>query len=158
MPMAGTAYCNRSELYLWGAPTAAFSHIEPDDQDLGILGASAYIDSFIGDRFTLPLISFGADYKRACAIVAAYDLIWATRGANPDEDGPKDPLLIRYEQTIEWLTSIRNGGASSAVGSPLPSPVPSDGNGANVSSNVQRGWQTSSSTFGRSDAFSGRRS
>ncbi len=154
--MADSAYCSRTELYLWGAPSPAFSDVEPDNQDAGIVGASAFIDSYIGNRFVLPLVSYGADYKRCCAIISAYDLIFATRGVNPDEDGPKDPLLLRYEQMIEWLEGIRDGGSSSAVGSPVPVPGTDTGSGALVTSNSMRGWQDDRGAVS-SGAFSGRR-
>ncbi len=155
--MADSAYCTRPELYIWGAPAAAFTDVEPDDQDQGIMGASAVIDGYLKSHVNLPLLSFGRDIKRACAIIAAYDLISASRGRNPEEAGDRDPLYGRYKATMAWLSDVGEGlVTTSAVGSPI-APVETEAPGtATVSSNRQRGWQQESG-FSSPEAFSGRR-
>lgn len=155
--MADSAYCTRPELSLWGAPAAAFADIEPGDQDEAIKAASSVIDGYLKERLNLPLITFGRDIRRACAIIVAYDLISANRGRNPEEAGDRDPLYDRYKSVMDWLKQVGEGLPTSAVGSPVADPVAVVAGTASVSSNCQRGWQNDTSTFGFGGAFTGRR-
>lgn len=155
--MADSAYCTRPELSTWGAPAAAFADIEPDTQDEAIKGASSLIDGYLSEQLNLPLVSFGRDIRRACAIIAAYDLITASRGRNPEEAGDRDPLYGRYKSVIDWLKQVADGLQTSAVGSPVASPVTPSLAGPTVTSNCERGWQGDTSSFGFGGAFTGRR-
>src|SRR3954462_10669195 len=152
--MADSAYCTRPELSTWGAPAAAFADIEPDTQDEAIKAASSLIDGYLKERLNLPLVDYGRDIKRACAIIAAYDLISASRGRNPEEAGDRDPLYDRYKSIMDWLKQVAEGMPTPAIGSPVGDPVTEIAGTASVSSNQQRGWQ-GDTTFG--GAFTGRR-
>jgi phage gp36-like protein len=153
--MADAAYCTRPELSIWGAPAAAFASIEPDTQDEAIKAASDVINGYLEQRLNLPLISYGREIRRACAIIAAYDLISASRGRNPEEAGDRDPLYDRYKSIMDWLKQVAEGLPTTAVGSPVPDPTVEIVGGASVSSNRQRGWQSDVGCFG--GAFTGRR-
>lgn len=156
--MAGNAYCTRPELAIWGAPADAFSDIEPEQQDKAIASSTTRIDGYIATRVNLPLLSWGDDIRRACAVIATYDLIPATRGRNPEEAGDRDPIYDRYKDVLAWLQAIKDGEVQipEAVGSPVAPPAADTGISM-VTSNRQRGWQGDSSSCGPGDAFTGRR-
>lgn len=91
-----SAYCTRSDLSVWGTTAGALVSVDPETQDAAIAGGAAMIDSYLASRITaFPLVTWGVDIRRANAIIAAYDLISASRGRNPEEAGDQDPLLIR---------------------------------------------------------------
>lgn len=138
-------YCTRTELTLWGAPSDAFTNLEPELQTTAIVGAASVIDGYLSARLTLPLISWGDDIRRACAIIATYDLIAATRGRNPEEAGDRDPIYDRYKETVAWLQGVAAGRVlvPTAVGQPsvTTKSVPV------ILSNESRGWQGAGGPF-----------
>lgn len=133
------AYCEIEELGRWGISADALEDVQDPDSDAAIAGASDLIDSYLRSRFTLPLVAWGDDLRRACAIIAVYDLM-QTRGYNPAE--PEDKQLeIRYRDVIRWLERISSGQAVPTVtdsSSGAQSGVSSAR--AQVVSNSQRGW------------------
>ena len=104
------AYCLRSELSTWGAPDAAISDIDPSVLDQCISGASGLVDSYLKDRVILPLLDWGVDIRRATAIIAVWDALFASRGANPEEDGNGDsnPQERRYKDVILDLDAVED--------------------------------------------------
>lgn len=140
--MADSAYCTRRELALWGTTAAALQDIEPDDQDNAIMGASSVIDGYLKSHLNLPLVSWDRDIRRACAVIAAYDLIAASVGRNPEESGDNDPLENRYARIMKWLEQVGEGLViTSAIGSTVAVDEPQGLGAATVSSNFQRGGQ-----------------
>jgi phage gp36-like protein len=140
-------YCDVSELHRWGVNEAALEDVAADDQEAALDAASDLIDSYLRQRYTLPLVSWGHDLKRACAIIAAWDLISA-RGYNPN-DPADDNLRQRYEDTIAWLRDISAGKVAPQITDSTPGATEGQappGARVQVSSNVQRGWQDTSTT------------
>lgn len=153
--VAQTSYCKRSDLSTFGTTADALEDVDPGVQDACILAASARIDGALKTHGNLPLVDWGMDITRAAAVLAAYDVIVASRGRNPEESGEPDPLLDRYKMVEKWLSDVADGLATTAVYSPAPPPAdPGSVGGAFITSNTSRGWQ---STDGRGGAFSGRR-
>lgn len=97
--------------------------------------ASGVIDGYLAARFILPLITWGEDLKRACSIIAAYDLM-TVRGHSPH--GPDENLRLRYEDILRWLRDVSTGKIhpqvedSSTDEDPGGSPI--------VDSKPPRGW------------------
>lgn len=71
--------------------------------------ASAFIDTFISARYTLPLASTPGELRRANLIVAYYDLV--SRKPPISEDEQKF-----YDDIIEWLQMIKDGELDLTVG------------------------------------------
>lgn len=100
-------YSHPSELLVFSGPSAAFGTISPNDRAEAILAATSLINSYLQQRYTLPLSVWGKDIRRACALLAAYDLL-LSRGIFRDESQQKN-LQLQYDQIIKWLEKIRDG-------------------------------------------------
>jgi phage gp36-like protein len=92
---------------------------------------------FKAGGIALPLTSWGDDIRRADAIIAAYDVISARIGYNPDATGD-DPWRKRYEDIIRWLEQIAAGAIVPGVAAPTPTTT--TGRVAVVSTGELRGW------------------
>lgn len=147
-----SAYCTVDELSDFGISEDAIGAIEAPKLDAAITGASGLIDSYLKGRFTLPLISWGSDLRRAAAIITVYDVI-QTRGYNPNEDSEDDQLRLRYLDVIQWLRDIAAEKATPTVEDSAPGA--SQVGAARFVSNDSRGWQVPDGSGG---AFTGRRS
>lgn len=101
------SYATRAELYLFGIKAAALVGISTGDQDLILEGASRACDSYLEPRYSLPLTAWGTDLKRATCAIAAWDLLAAARGYNPESEN--DPIRKRYDDAIKWLIQVRDG-------------------------------------------------
>jgi phage gp36-like protein len=138
------SYCTRAELSQYGIAADALEDVSTTDQDASISGASDLIDSYLRQKFTLPLVAWGSDIRRACAIVAVYDLIAGNRGYNPATPGD-DTLRLRYEDVLAWLKMIANGQVSPEAtdsSSGAVEGVPPPSGRVRFASNAQRGWST----------------
>lgn len=102
-------YATYADLYTLGAPETAFDGLAPEALDGALDAACDTVDSYLANRFTLPLTAVNGDVKRAACIIAAYDLI-AGRGWNPSNSGgDSDQLSTRYDKVIEWLRDVAKG-------------------------------------------------
>jgi phage gp36-like protein len=101
------SYATRADLYLFGIKAAALVGITTGDQDLILEGASRACDSYLEPRYSLPLTVWGTDLKRATSAIAAWDLLAAARGYNPESEN--DPIRKRYDDAIKWLVQVRDG-------------------------------------------------
>jgi phage gp36-like protein len=147
------AYCEAADLSKWGVNAAALDGIGTSEKTAAIGGASDTIDSYLRSRFDLPLTAYGDDVKRACAIIAVYDLI-AARGYDPGEPGD-DNLRLRYEDILAWLKRVADGTVTpNATGSASGDTAGKPSFRAQVVSNTQRGWSISDGSGG---PFSGGR-
>ncbi len=102
-----SSYASTADLTNYGAPAAALAAFTSQQQQNALDAAAALVDSYIGARFKLPLITWGLDLRRACAIIAADDLMRA-RGANPDAPLVKD-LHENAQAQLRWLRLVAEG-------------------------------------------------
>lgn len=110
------AYATLQDLFQLGAPESAFRGQSNQDWsftdaelEAGLEAASGHVDSFLADRFTLPLLVPGTAIKRAVCIVAAYDLL-TSRGYNPANQGDDSSQLDkRYKSVEDWLEKVAKG-------------------------------------------------
>jgi phage gp36-like protein len=101
------AYADPSHLVQFGLPAATLTGLSTEDQEAALEAASDYIDSYLAQRFTLPLTDWQDDLRRATCHVAGWDIL-ARRGFNPDR--PIDGVVRkRYEDTIRWLEKVARG-------------------------------------------------
>lgn len=131
------AYASSSDLTRLGVGAAAVVGIPSGEIATALDSASDLADSYLGARYTLPLVAWGDDLRRAVCQIAAYDVIAGNRGFNP-EQGADVSLRLRYEDAIKWLERV-------AAGSLVPvavidsSPTTDEGS-AFVITDAKRGW------------------
>ena len=71
--------------------------------------ASAFVDTFIGARYTLPLPSIPGELRRANLIVAKYDI--ESKKTPVSEDAQ-----TAFDEVKEWLQMIKDGELDLTVG------------------------------------------
>jgi phage gp36-like protein len=139
---AVTDYCSLEDLGRFGTSEDALEPIPLETQGKAITAASRFIDSYLRTKFTLPLLAVGQDLARACAIIAVWDIIYGSRGAQPGE-GEKPILQVRYDQIIKWLEMIAQGTVTPEVTDSTPGATPGVlPSGARVISSTMRGWSS----------------
>jgi phage gp36-like protein len=72
--------------------------------------ASAIMDGYIGQRFILPIVTWGFDIQMHCCWLAAFILI-QQRGYNPQNPAEKT-WEERYDKAMAWLKDVSNGKAT----------------------------------------------
>lgn len=149
------SYCTVPELSTYGIRVEALRGISPDDLQAAIAAASDVIDGYLRTRYQLPLVAWGTDIRRLCAMIACHDLIRA-RGYNPARAGD-DQLDKMYDDAVQNLRDISSNKCSPNVTDSAPSALPGlaqGGGTAQVSSYAGRGYCAPRS--GRGGAFQGR--
>jgi phage gp36-like protein len=102
--------------------------------------ASEVVDSYLRDRYRLPLSAWGVDIIRTTALIAVYDLL-VVRGYNPSA-GADVNVRLRYEDALKWLQMVARQEIQANV-----TPMQHDAAGFDdprVLTNANRGWQNSS--------------
>jgi phage gp36-like protein len=87
------------------APTA-LAGVREQDQDAALERASALADSYLAQRYPVPLARWGGDLLRVVCDVAAYDLLTQKPINVPAE--PWTPR-VRYEDALRWLDRVARG-------------------------------------------------
>lgn len=105
--------------------------------DVSLVAASQTADSYLGARYTLPLLAWGDDLRRAVCDIAAYDI--ATKKGF-GLDGVVSLLRVRYEDVIKWLTKVAAGTVVPTGITDSATPSSSTRSRASVGSNTPRGW------------------
>lgn len=98
-------YCTLGELKDLGLNPEAFVETPAPRRHSAISTRSTFIDGYLTGRFTLPLVTWGDDIKRCCAILASIDLI-RNRGVSPDD---ADDLDKQEDRQIKWLERLAAG-------------------------------------------------
>lgn len=133
------AYATAADLTRLALPARALTGIAAPDQDAALEAASSLADGYLAARYTLPLLAWGDDLKRAVSLIAAYDLM-TRRGYNPE--GGDEQLRLRYEDGMRWLEQVGKG-TISPVGleesPPSATPAPGD-SGPVIAERLLRGW------------------
>lgn len=100
---------------------------------------SKTIDGFLSGsgRYTMPIVSGGADLKLCCAVISAYDVM-TLLGYNPSANEASANWRLRYEDQMSWLRDV-------AAGRVVPqdvvdSSVSTIENGIEVYTEPLRGW------------------
>ena len=134
----GSLYCNVSDLTTIGINPIAMSDVSAAEQQSAIVSASAMIDGYIGGRYPLPLLAWGADFTYHCAKISVY-ICLSARGYNPDAGA--DPLWkTDYEKAIAWCEGIQRQAIHPQVQVSQPSPGNPTYDFPQVKSSPQRGY------------------
>ena len=108
-----TAYATLSDFANFGLPAKATAGIASATITAALESASRVVDSYIGTRYDLPLVSFDASVTMAACKIAAYELL-ATRGfaaGTPDAENVEK----RYATAISWCRDVATGKATPSV-------------------------------------------
>jgi phage gp36-like protein len=127
-------YATEADLQISGLPMPAYGSLSPIQIQGALDRASDFADSFIGDKFTLPLsVPYPGALVDAVCQIAAWRLL-CLRGFNPDNPG--DSVVRQgFLDARDWLTRVANGQARLAVVQAQPESLQ-----PNVSTAEQRGY------------------
>jgi len=131
-----TQYADRSDLGTLGLKRLATAGLTDADLDAALVAASALADSYLRAQHRLPLRRWGPDLRRHVAMIAAWDILSAQRGFNPEASGG-DIWLARHDQALAWLRDVARG----LVTPDIEDATPARRDGApRVSTESRRGW------------------
>lgn len=133
-----TAYADRTDLARLGVAAAALDGIEVEAQEAALDAASAVADSYLRQRFTLPLTAWGDDLTDAVCAIAAFRAA-SNVGFNPAAGG-NEALKNRHDQAIAWLRDIATGKASPGVTDSSTEAGSADPAEPEVYTSPLRGW------------------
>src|SRR6266850_365235 len=102
-----TPYAVLADLTLYGAPASAFTNVTTAQQNAALDAANALADGYLGQKFTLPITTWGKDLVKQIVAIATYDAI-VVRGANPEAPGNVN-LQNRWDAAIQWFRDIAAG-------------------------------------------------
>lgn len=133
------AYATTTDLVRLGIGAAALTGVSSTIQDAALEAASDTADGYMRGRYTLPLVSWGDDLRRAVCAIAAWDLL-TTRGYDPAR-GSDDAVRLRYQDAIAWLDRVSQGRVVVSGGNTDPTATRhARASGPRVSSDRTRGW------------------
>src|SRR5579859_1411594 len=101
-------YADVADLGRLGLRQLATAGLSVDDLNAALVAASEIADGYLRAQYRLPLVAWGADLRRTVAMMAAWDILCAQRGFNPDSPGDQI-WLLRYQQALQWLKDVANG-------------------------------------------------
>jgi phage gp36-like protein len=96
-----------AQLLAMGLAVDALTGIDVGTRDIARAAASDHVLSYVAKRYTLPLIEWSDDLRRATAHVASWDLL-STRGYAPIAGGD-EAIKDRYDAAIRWLERVADG-------------------------------------------------
>jgi phage gp36-like protein len=105
-----SSYATPADLITYGLPATALGSITPVQKQALLDNATAFVDSFLRGRYSLPLLAWGVEITEATCVIAAYRAIFGLRGGNPAA-GSDTSLSDRYQQTLDWLAAVQRRAA-----------------------------------------------
>lgn len=115
-----SSYATLSDLTTFGIPAASLAGISNLILQAHLDAASNLIDSYIGAKFVLPLVTWNTAITMKVVQIAEYTLL-VTRGFDP-ENSPDKEVLMAYDQAIKWCEGISNGEITPIVADSNPQP------------------------------------
>ena len=79
--------------------------------DQAIEDASNLIDSYIGQRYSLPLGSIPQVLRKVCVDIAIYEIYAKRLNEAPGYDFEDMPVVKRYKDAMQWLKDVVAGKA-----------------------------------------------
>lgn len=95
-------YAEIADLDRFGINADALRDMDADTKGDALDAASSLADSYLRGRYTMPLVSWGDDLRRAVVGIAVYDLM-SNRGF--DEQGDAQ-IRKKYDDAIAWLKEV----------------------------------------------------
>lgn len=120
-------------------PAGALVNVAADLKACSLIDATDLIVGYLERGSAWPKTTWGGDLRRACSIIAAYDLM-VGRGFDPDRYD--ENFRKRYEDIIKWLEKIAEGtiNPTDPGGGTDPGTGTSSHGTPRISSLVGRGW------------------
>lgn len=109
----GVSYATTADLTSLGLPAKALAGIGTPAQEAALEAASRVVDSYVGSRYDLPLVSVGSDIKDAVCTIAAVNLMSVRGFAAGVEDA--EVLMTRKKDAMTWLRDVAKGLATPSV-------------------------------------------
>lgn len=116
------SYASIADLVVYGLPSTALGSLTTDQKQAALDTASGEIDSYLRGRYGLPLATWGVEITKACAVIAAYELM-NVRGFNPAA-GADSNLELRHQKTLAWLSDVQHQAAHPNVQSAVVPELP----------------------------------
>lgn len=125
MPLSGTQYATIEDFLNAGLPTGALASLDKSVWNQALIRASSFADSFLGDKYTLPLTPpYPPSLVDAVCQIAAWRLL-CLRGFS--QDNPGDQVVRQgFEDAREWLVRVANDQASLTVVQAIPDAIDPD--------------------------------
>lgn len=101
------AYATQADFASLGLPAKATAGVPSSDIDAALEAASRTVDSYIGSRYDLPLLTWDLSVTMATCKVAAYELL-SRRGFSA-ASADSENVVKRYEQAIAWCRDVARG-------------------------------------------------
>lgn len=131
-------YATDQQLRDLGLPSSALEEVSSGVIDLHLQMASGFADSYLSNRYTVPIASPPAALVRCVIDIAVYELL-LRRGYNPETYDTQ--YRARYEDARTWLEAVYNREADLPGLSETPSSGASGtGRAPRVLSREERGW------------------
>jgi phage gp36-like protein len=148
VPTPITVYAQVSDLDSAINP-AALANVGLSQKQLALKNASAEMDDFFRDQFTLPFVAISTSITQKCVDIAVYRLMKG-QGYNPSA-GADDSIRQGFEDAVCWLRLVATGkvvpgvtdsAANAAPGRPSaqPSVISSSQRGLSNRGDVTPGW------------------
>lgn len=103
------SYANIDDLNGCGLPAPALANMSLRDQQAALMRASRVADTFLRDRYHLPMVCpYDPSLTLWVCWMAAYFLL-STRGFNPNQSGIDTVVRMNYDDAIKSLTRVANG-------------------------------------------------
>jgi phage gp36-like protein len=101
------AYATAADFASLGLPTKATASVSAGDIDAALEAASRVVDSYIGSRYDLPLITYDKSVTMAVCKIAAFELLSRRGFAAGATDATT--LELRYNQALQWCRDVARG-------------------------------------------------
>ena len=136
-------YATVEDMQRLAIPAVVLRDTEDPDINRALIAATSKADSYLENRYNPPMTApLPESLVEAVASLAAWIFI-RQKGIRPGGED-EETIRVSYDDAMSWLRDIAAGRATLPTDetSPAPAVLPA------ISSDVQRGFGTSSGTFG----------
>lgn len=103
-------YGTLDDLDSFGIANGGLSSVAPSKRSMALYAATQKANSKLAQRYTLPATAWGLDLVEATCKIAAYDVLSAQRGFNPD--GNDANVRTRHNDAWSWLDDVAESRAT----------------------------------------------
>lgn len=133
-------YATTTDLGKLGLIKEALKKFPPDQQTKQLSASSRKVDSYLANRYRLPLTAWDDDITQAVCILSAYEMMVSGGGWNPIPGSADEHLYLRYKDTIAWLKDVARTLATPTGITDSSAESDTDGMMPIISSDEPRGW------------------
>lgn len=130
------AYATAADLAQAGLSATLTASIPGGDITAALNNASSWCDGYLRKAYTLPIAGTTGDLTRATCMIAAWDILSAQVGFDP-EAAANGVWRLRYEDAIRWLENVASGAIDAGL---TDSTSTTDENAPAVVTSEPRGW------------------